>query len=123
MQSRQRPRPAHDLDLEVREDSPSAQLATGQDTERSNAELAEELGLNQPEAAVAPTINEEALTTVADAAVAVAPEDIADYARTAIPTILRQCALSNMTNSSQVAYVLATAQHESRFGSPLFDSS
>lgn len=68
-------------------------------------------------------IDEAALTRVGEACVAVAPADLADHARTAIPGILRQAALAGVRNANQVAYLLATAQHESRFGKPLYSRS
>lgn len=68
-------------------------------------------------------LNETALTTLSAAAVAVAPEDMRTYAESAIPGILRQAAMSGVRNLNQVAYILATAQHESRFGKPLYSRS
>jgi predicted chitinase len=52
----------------------------------------------------------------------VPPEQRA-YAQEAVPQILRQAAELNVRDPNQVAYMLATAQHESRFGAPRFARS
>ena len=41
----------------------------------------------------------------------------------AVPAILRQCEALNITDPNQIAYILATAQHESRFGTPMYERS
>lgn len=134
MQTQMQPRRPLRPDLSVQEDSPSAQLQPDISEQVGNAELLQQLGLGAEQAqapvveeeapaAATSTLNEEALTTCSDAAVALALADMADYAATAIPGILRQCALREVTNANQAAYVLATAQHESRFGKPLYSRS
>jgi len=68
-------------------------------------------------------VNETALTSVVNAVLAQVPSSYAAYAATAVPSILRQCAATGMRNANQVAYVLATAEHESHFGTPLYSRS
>lgn len=63
-------------------------------------------------------IDETALKAVIDAVVAVVPQDITSYAQTAIPHLLRQSAQSGIKNPRQVAYILATVEHEIQFGAP-----
>ncbi len=53
----------------------------------------------------------------------VVPEEMAEYAATAVPAILRQCVADDVRDANQVAYILATAQHESRFGTPMYERS
>jgi LysM repeat protein len=65
----------------------------------------------------------EAIDALAERILPVVPEDMRTYAETAIPTILRQCAARGVRNANQVAYILATAQHESRFGQPRYSRS
>ncbi|MCB9694116.1 MAG: LysM peptidoglycan-binding domain-containing protein [Alphaproteobacteria bacterium] len=65
--------------------------------------------------------NGPALQAVIDSVLRVAPKD--EYARGAIPGIIRQSAASNVRNANQVAYILATAEHETDFGKPLFNRS
>lgn len=50
-------------------------------------------------------------------------QDQQAYASTAIPNILTSCARQGVRNANQVAYILATAEHESRFGKPLYSRS
>lgn len=65
--------------------------------------------------------NSPALQAVIASVLRVAPRH--DYARGAIPGILRQCASSGVRNANQVAYILATADHETDFGKPTFSWS
>lgn len=69
------------------------------------------------------TINEEALSAVVQSVLAAVPASQAEHAGSSVPSILRQCALMNVQSANQVAYILATAQHESRFGTPLYARS
>lgn len=62
-----------------------------------------------------------ALQAVVDSVLRVAPRH--EYARDSIPRILRQAAGANVRNANQVAYILATADHESDFGKPTFRRS
>jgi putative chitinase len=55
--------------------------------------------------------------------VALAPKEQESYASSSIPIILRQCVASGVKDANQVAYILATAQHESRFGLPRYPRS
>lgn len=80
----------------------------------------------QPEqaqpAAQGPIVQEQLDAQVA-AVLAQVPESMREAAGTALPAILRQAALAGVTDPNQVAYILATAQHESRFGTPLYERS
>jgi predicted chitinase len=64
----------------------------------------------------AAAIDEAALKKASDAAVAAAPADLATQAASTIPVILKQAAMLGEKNGNRVAYMLATAQHESRMG-------
>ncbi|MCB9796231.1 MAG: LysM peptidoglycan-binding domain-containing protein [Alphaproteobacteria bacterium] len=68
-------------------------------------------------------INEQALTTVANAVVALVPAGYATAGAENVPRILRHCAQRNLTNADQVAYVVATAEHESGFGTTRYSRS
>ncbi|MFB2891792.1 peptidoglycan-binding protein [Aerosakkonemataceae cyanobacterium BLCC-F50] len=46
----------------------------------------------------------------------ISPVEIRTYARKSIPLILRECEANGVTERGQIAYVLATAQHESLLG-------
>ncbi|MBD1806295.1 S8 family serine peptidase [Microcoleus sp. FACHB-SPT15] len=48
--------------------------------------------------------------------VACAPSSIQGYARESIPVILAACEAAGVTEPAQIAYILATAQHESHLG-------
>lgn len=50
------------------------------------------------------------------ALVEVAPNSLSSFARNSIPLILAECKNSEVTNPAQIAYVLATSQHESACG-------
>ncbi len=63
------------------------------------------------------------LDAVAQSVMASVPEDMREHAGSSVPAILRQCAALNITDPNQVAYILATAQHESRFGTPMYERS
>ncbi len=56
-------------------------------------------------------------TRFADVIVQAVPANLRPYAQTAVPAILQAAAQQN-ANLPQTAYMLATAQHESDFGSP-----
>ncbi|MCB9780374.1 MAG: hypothetical protein H6742_17550 [Alphaproteobacteria bacterium] len=61
-------------------------------------------------------IDEAMLEAAVTAAVATVPQTLRAGAETHIPVLLRECADSRVYNANQVAYILATAEHESRFG-------
>ncbi len=65
-------------------------------------------------------IDWELVESIADQLVAMVPREMRDGSREHILAILRQAALKGVRNSNQVAYLLATAEHESRFGHPQF---
>jgi predicted chitinase len=69
------------------------------------------------------TVDDLALDWVTVQVVQAAPEEMAEFAAANIPIILRQCAYEGITEPNQVAYLLATAEHESSFGRPKFGRS
>ena len=69
-------------------------------------------------------VNAAALTTVITAVKALLPADIRDAASEGgVATVVTECAQSGVRNPDQVAYLLATAEHESKFGHRLFERS
>lgn len=70
-----------------------------------------------------PEPTRQALDDAAQRVMAAVPEEMAEHASAAVPAILRQCEALNVTDPNQIAYILATAQHESRFGTPLYERS
>ena len=68
-------------------------------------------------------VDGQALDAVATAVLAKVPAEQQPYAKGAVPAILRECASAGLRNAAQVAYVLATAQHESGFGTPRYARS
>jgi predicted chitinase len=52
------------------------------------------------------------------AVLAAVPEEMKSYAETAVPLLLQSCRDLNINAPNQVAYILATTEHESRFGMP-----
>ena len=44
------------------------------------------------------------------------PSAIAQFARQNLPLVLNQCLADGVSDRGQIAYVLATAQHESHWG-------
>jgi len=69
------------------------------------------------------TVDEDALATITDDVMGAVPKADAEGARKHVAAILRQAALAGVRNSNQVAYLLATAEHESHFGHPRFSWS
>jgi LysM repeat protein/predicted chitinase len=84
-------------------------------------EVAEATDLEQGEVDTAQIQDAPAMQQVVERVLRVAPRH--EYARTAIPGILRQAAASGVRNANQVAYILATADHETDFGKPTFRRS
>jgi predicted chitinase/pimeloyl-ACP methyl ester carboxylesterase len=80
-----------------------------------------------PSSVVAPTViqtlDETALATLTTALLPVVPQKYQADAQSNIPVILKQCFASQIKNANQVAYILATAQHESRFGTKMYSRS
>ncbi len=72
---------------------------------------------------VSPILDETALATLTTALLPVVPQKYQSDAQSNIPVILRQCFSSQIKNANQVAYILATAQHESRFGTKMYSRS
>jgi predicted chitinase len=72
---------------------------------------------------VSQTLDETALATLTTVLLPVVPQKYQSDAQSNIPVILRQCFSSQIKNANQVAYILATAQHESRFGSKMYSRS
>ncbi len=77
----------------------------------------------QTAATVVTSINESALASLSTSLLTLVPQKYQTAAQNNIPIILRQCASSQIKNANQVAYILATAQHESRFGSTMYKRS
>jgi predicted chitinase len=67
--------------------------------------------------------NGNALATVSEAVIKVVPASYRQYAQSHAPVILQQCAARGIKDSNQVAYVLATTDHESKFGKPNYSRS
>lgn len=67
--------------------------------------------------------NAQALDVVAQDVLAAVPSEAAEHGKANMPTILKSCAARNIRNANQVAYMLATAEHESKFGTPKYDRS
>jgi predicted chitinase len=73
---------------------------------------------------VAPTNGADvAFDTLVARLVALVPEDMRPYAASSIPLLLQQSRQSDIRNANQVAYILATARHEARFGQPRYTRS
>lgn len=68
-------------------------------------------------------IDELMLESAITALLAVVPESLRTYADGHLPGIVRQAARDRVTNANQVAYILATAEHESKFTKPAFSWS
>lgn len=68
-------------------------------------------------------IDDLVLDAAVTALLAVVPQDLRSYAEGHLPGIVQQCAWDGITNANQVAYILATAEHESKFGRPAFSWS
>jgi len=51
-----------------------------------------------------------------DRIVATIPESFRSYARESIPLILQECDANGVTDQGQIAYIFATAEHESHLG-------
>jgi predicted chitinase len=104
---------------------PPAHRAKIQAMQRSNLNVQREPQTASP--VVTPTVSqaldETALATLTTALLPVVPQKYQADAQSNIPVILRQCFSSQITNANQVAYILATAQHESRFGTELYSRS
>ena len=77
-----------------------------------------QLRTDEEEQAATPTID-----GLAASLAEVAPAAQREYALENIPLILRQAIRQGVSNAQQVAYLLATTQHESRFGQPLYGRS
>lgn len=92
--------------------------AARQDTLRANGSL--------PDPGASPTkpvVDEFLLEGIIAQVVRAAPEELAEFAATHIPIILKQAAYEGITDPNQVAYLLATAEHESKFGKPKYQRS
>lgn len=68
-------------------------------------------------------VDELALDRVVSMVLAIVPREQAQYAATGVYAILRSAAYGGVRDANQVAYLLATAEHESRFGTPQFARS
>lgn len=76
-----------------------------------------------PEQTTGPEPTQQALDDTAQRVMAAVPEEMSEHAGAAVPAILRQCEALGITDPNQIAYILATAQHESRFGTPMYERS
>lgn len=70
-----------------------------------------------------PGIDRAALADVGVAAIEAAPAAYRTEATQHVPVLLMQCALEDVRLPSRVAYILATAEHESGFGHRKYDRS
>lgn len=77
----------------------------------------------QAQASAESVVDELMLDAAGTACIAVVPQELRSYAEGHIPTILDTAARSGLQNANQVAYILATAEHESKFGHPAFSWS
>ncbi len=68
-------------------------------------------------------IDELMLDAAVTALLAVVPESLRTNAESHLPGIVQQCAWDRVTNHNQVAYILATTEHESKYGTPAFSWS
>ena len=64
-----------------------------------------------------------ALGDVTASVLAAVPGWMSEAAAGSVPAILAQCAAMGVQSPAQVAYILATAEHESRLGTPLYGRS
>lgn len=91
---------------------------------RGNAARQEDLRSTGGLEANAPGAVDELFLDAAIAqAVRAAPRELQSFATEHIPPILRQAAYGGVTDANQVAYLLATTEHESAFGKPKFARS
>ncbi len=67
--------------------------------------------------------NQHAFEIIQREVLAKVPADSQAYAKGAVPEILKQAVALGITDPNQVAYMLATAEHESRFGKPKYSRS
>lgn len=88
------------------------------DAEAQKQELPRQEAQNEAQNEVERGLDQAALQKAIQAVLAKVPKDYQQYARASAPLILKQCAMARMHNPRQVAYILATAQHEARFGAP-----
>lgn len=72
--------------------------------------------LGQPVEAYLPYVVEVNTYNIDRIVASIPYADMRPYARESIPLILRECNTYNVTDKGQIAYILATAEHESRLG-------
>lgn len=71
----------------------------------------------------APSVDEFMVEAVIQDVMAVVPRDLRELGQSHVAQILMRAAWDLIENHRQVAYILATAEHESSFGNPRFDRS
>jgi|GEM_PF-1905606 len=80
-------------------------------------------GATVPQIVDGSVANPVALQAAVDAAMGVVEAGNRARAKTHLPIVMAQCARSGITNPNQVAYVLATTEHESGFGRERYSRS
>ncbi|MCA9494415.1 MAG: peptidoglycan-binding protein [Myxococcales bacterium] len=83
----------------------------------------EEPAKDAPKTETGKTGASPAMKAAADAYLAKVPADMKEKAAENVPRILAECAAAGVTDPNQVAYILATAQHESGFGKEKYSRS
>lgn len=68
-------------------------------------------------------LREQAISAVTTDVLGAVPSNYRDGAEVHVSAVVRELAASGLTNKNQVAYILATAEHESRWGSTLYGRS
>jgi predicted chitinase len=74
-------------------------------------------------AATGGNVDELVLGWATQQVVNAAPEELQEYAARSIPIILNQAAREGLTDPNQVAYIIATTEHETKFGKPKYSRS
>jgi len=77
----------------------------------------------QLDATSAAAADTDTLAYITTLVLEVVPESLHTVAASAIPLILQQCVAAGVQNADQVAYILATTEHESDFGETKYSRS
>ena len=100
----------------------STDVASGVTIAQLEASISADLQA-QLDATSAQTADTDALAYVTALVLEVVPESLRTLAASAIPMILQQCVAAGVRNAEQVAYILATTEHESDFGETKYSRS
>lgn len=95
----------------------------GQGQQGGNLRMAQQGGQAGQAQGPAHHIDQRKLAAIAVAVVARIPENMREEGAQHVRTILRQCAHGGVKLAKQVAYILATAEHESQFGNTRYRRS